>query len=106
MGKIANELRNSLMSVDPNPLTYARSSTIILEVEKMEENAIKTEANRKESCDFRVNYDGREWHITMCWLTTGGEVCWYEGTTHKNGVPFHRTFSPAQVQSPPVVQGK
>jgi hypothetical protein len=57
------------------------------------------EANRKESVDYNIIFRGEEWHITMSWIQTDGKVVWYDGTTYRNGVAYHRIFSPEDVDS-------
>ena len=58
------------------------------------------EANRKERCDFDIVLKGETWHIDMAWIGAGREVAWYDGTTHRDGVAFHRIFSPTEIKAP------
>jgi hypothetical protein len=56
------------------------------------------EANNKESVDYNIIFNGEEWHITMSWVQMNGTVVWYDGTTYRDGVAFHRIFSPEEVE--------
>ena len=61
------------------------------------------EANRKEECAFDVKFKGENWNINACWLNTATDnVCWYEGTTQRDGVNFYRTFSPSEINMPQI----
>lgn len=58
------------------------------------------EANRRESCDFEVNFKDEAWQIEMAYITPAGDVAWYDGNTCRDGVRFYRTFSPTEIKVP------
>lgn len=65
---------------------------------------MKREANRKERCDFTVTFSGEQWEIDMAWISIDGTVAWYDGRTYRDGVSFHRIFTPDEIVVPPVEQ--
>jgi len=62
------------------------------------------EANRKESTDFIINFRGEKWHIVMAWMQSNGDPAWYDGVIHRDGVAFHRTFSPSEIDVPKITR--
>ena len=60
------------------------------------------EANRKEECEFSVEYNGETWAITNAWIATNGTTAWYEGHTVRDGVTWFRTFAPGEIAVPQV----
>jgi hypothetical protein len=62
------------------------------------------EANRKERCDFDVNYYGEKWHIEMAWIQSNGDIAWYDGGIYRDGVKFMRIFSPNEIDVPKINQ--
>ena len=60
------------------------------------------EANRKECCDFNVEFRGETWHIEMAWIQANGKPAWYDGSTHREGVKFMRTFGPSEIDVPQI----
>lgn len=62
------------------------------------------EANRKEQCDFDIDYNGERWHIEMVWKQSNGKIAWYDGITYRDGVAFYRIFGPKQLNIPGVTK--
>ena len=55
-------------------------------------------ANRKESCSFDTFVNGEKWHIEMAWIQENGEIAWYEGGIHREGVKFTQIFEPSKIK--------
>jgi hypothetical protein len=64
------------------------------------------EANRKERCDFSVQYKGEQWDIQMAWIGKGNVVAWYDGRTVREGTSFYRTFEPSEITIPQIDHDK
>jgi hypothetical protein len=62
------------------------------------------EANRKERCEFDVNYNNEIWHIEMAWIQANGNVAWYDGGIYRDGVKFMRIFSPGEIVVPKITR--
>lgn len=60
------------------------------------------EANRKESCDFEVEFNGETWHITSEYIMPGGRTAWFDGNTCRRGIRFYRTFSTNEIKRPEI----
>jgi len=55
------------------------------------------EANYREDCDFEIDRLGEKWKITGCWkLRYDNSIAWWEAETTRNGIKFHRIFSPKE----------
>ena len=66
---------------------------------------MKMEATKREPCDFDITYNNETWHITGCWLSSNGKICWYEGEIKRHGITFKLTFLPHEINVPSVTQG-
>ena len=55
------------------------------------------EANIKERIDLKANFNNEVWEIDFVWMDNYGRAVWYDGITFRDGVCFHRIFTPSEI---------
>ena len=64
------------------------------------------EANIMESVNLKIKVNGEVWEIHSVWLDIYYKAVWYDGRTYRNGVSFHRIFTPKEIATNVIKEGE